>query len=116
MKLWDVTARDGYPVCSYVGGHKEDVAGVDWNLVSKDSFCTAGWDGAVCVRTVPCRVCVCELGHRVYARACVRVRRCGPQLVRSQCCECRSTAGRCTVLSGARTLLTSPPQHLVIVL
>ncbi len=49
VKLWDVNVPDGLPVASF-GAHREDVSGVDWNLVGKDVFATVGYDAAVHVR------------------------------------------------------------------
>lgn len=53
LKLWDVTARDGFPVASYAG-HEGDVSSVDWNVTTKDAFATAGWDNSVCVSMHAC--------------------------------------------------------------
>ncbi|CAM9882562.1 unnamed protein product, partial [Ectocarpus sp. 4 AP-2014] len=46
VKLWDLGAVDGFPVADW-REHTQEVSGVDWNLVSKDLFASASWDGSV---------------------------------------------------------------------
>jgi len=46
LKLWDITTRDDFPIQKY-HEHTQEVAGVNWNLVQKDVFATASWDGTV---------------------------------------------------------------------
>ncbi|KAG2784652.1 hypothetical protein JG687_00002931 [Phytophthora cactorum] len=46
VKLWHLQTRDQFPIQNY-HEHKQEVSGVNWNLVSKDSFASASWDGTV---------------------------------------------------------------------
>lgn len=46
VKLWHLQTRDQFPIQNY-HEHKQEVSGVNWNLVAKDSFASASWDGSV---------------------------------------------------------------------
>ena len=47
VKLWDVVgATDGRPLMAFVE-HTAEAAGVDWNIVAKDTFASASWDGTL---------------------------------------------------------------------
>ena len=43
VKLFDMNARDMFPVASWKE-HAQECASVDWSLVRKDAFVTASWD------------------------------------------------------------------------
>lgn len=46
IKLWHLQTRDQFPIQNY-HEHKQEVSGVNWNLVAKDSFVSASWDGTI---------------------------------------------------------------------
>ncbi|RQM09536.1 hypothetical protein DD237_007240 [Peronospora effusa] len=46
VKLWHLETRDQFPIQNY-HEHKHEVSGVNWNLVAKDSFASASWDGSI---------------------------------------------------------------------
>ncbi|CAI5745371.1 unnamed protein product [Peronospora destructor] len=46
VKLWHLQTRDQFPIQNY-HEHKHEVSGVNWNLVAKDSFASASWDGSI---------------------------------------------------------------------
>ena len=46
VKLWHLQTRDEFPIQNY-REHKQEVSGVNWNLIAKDSFASASWDGSV---------------------------------------------------------------------
>lgn len=46
LKLWHLQTRDQFPVQSF-HEHQQEVSGVNWNLVAKDSFVSASWDGTL---------------------------------------------------------------------
>jgi peroxin-7 len=46
VKLWHLQTRDQFPIQNF-HEHKQEVSGVNWNLVAKDSFASASWDGSV---------------------------------------------------------------------
>jgi peroxin-7 len=46
VKLWDLMSRDGFPIRNY-HEHQQEVASVDWNLVTKNVFVTASWDNTI---------------------------------------------------------------------
>ncbi|RLN98865.1 hypothetical protein BBJ28_00008025 [Nothophytophthora sp. Chile5] len=46
LKLWHLQTRDQFPIQNY-HEHKQEVSGVNWNLVAKDSFASASWDGTI---------------------------------------------------------------------
>lgn len=46
VKLWDLETFDDFPVASWKE-HSQEVSGVEWNLVRKDIFASASWDGTV---------------------------------------------------------------------
>jgi peroxin-7 len=43
MKLWHLQTRDNFPIQSY-HEHQQEVSGVNWGLLQKDSFLSASWD------------------------------------------------------------------------
>ena len=44
IKLWDLNTRDDFPIQNFAE-HTQECASVAWNLVRKDCFVTASWDG-----------------------------------------------------------------------
>jgi peroxin-7 len=46
IALWDVNTVDGQPLCRWIE-HVDEVVGVDWNIIDKDSFLSASLDGTI---------------------------------------------------------------------
>jgi len=46
IKLWDINAKDGFPIAAFAA-HSQEISSVDWNLVEKRTFLSAGWDATV---------------------------------------------------------------------
>ncbi|ETV96032.1 hypothetical protein, variant [Aphanomyces invadans] len=46
LKLFDVTTRDSFPIQSFAE-HTQEVSGVNWNLVDRQTFVSASWDHSI---------------------------------------------------------------------
>ncbi|KAH9105880.1 hypothetical protein LEN26_007759 [Aphanomyces euteiches] len=46
LKLFDVTTQDAFPIQSYTE-HTAEIGGVNWNLVERQTFCSASWDQTI---------------------------------------------------------------------
>ena len=51
IKLFDI-GLDQFPVQSWQE-HNREVYGINWNLVTKDTFCSSSWDGTIKVVGLP---------------------------------------------------------------